>query len=364
MAIPHIGGTGIGLNLPAVFPTLYSNEISLAAGSVWIVPPGQWILHPGKATFVQFKDPVSGLWRIISTWNTKATFVSSDGTNYRVANLSGCVVGALLTNKGSAYTSAPTVTASSGGSLWQTILSPSLSSVTITTAGSGYTYPPIVIVAPPPTGGIQATIICALSAGAVNSVTVVNEGAGYSGGIPPIYVITDPRDASTTIVPAVLTGVLTAAGTVKACMVTDHGTTLTAVPTLTFAGGGGASVAATAIMAFCVTALTATIAGVAYGNAQPYAVVAASGIVAGTAANTNPAIEKSIFMPRAARWSGTSSAGGATQTTTGNVSEDPGLSQIVPAMFTVPAGDTIPTTLAQTTATVGGITDTFMAQPV
>lgn len=362
MPIPRIGAAGVGLPLPANISGLFDNKVALGAGRTWLIPSGSWEVVPGEVTMVQFKDPVSGLWSMFSAWPNSRHFINSDGGNFRLANLTGCMIGALITNRGSGYTSAPTVTASAGSPTLLAILSPSISSVTITTAGSGYTYPPIVLVAPPPAGGIQATVIATISAGAVNAVTVIDEGAGYSGGIPVISVVTDPRDPATNIVPAVLTGVLTAAGTVRAVVVTDPGAPQTAVATLTFAGGGGASAAATAIYCFALTGFTNTIAGVAYGTSQPFLVQSVGGVVAGTATNVNPSIEKSILQVRQGHIAGTSTAGGAT-TATGAVVVDPGLFQAVPFLATIPAGDTLPTTLGQQTAAVGGITDVSWLQP-
>lgn len=363
MPSPRIGAVGVGLPAPAVIFGLYDNVISLAAGRTWTIPAGTYSVTPGPVTFVQHKDPISGLWRVFGAWGNQTRYLNSDGVNFRLANLTGCMVGALLTNKGSAYTSAPAATASAGSPTLLSILSPSVSTITITTAGSGYTYPPILIVDPPPAGGIQATLIATISAGAVNAVTIINEGAGYSAGIPAIRVITDPRDTSTAIVSAVLTGTLTAAGTVKAVVVTDPGAPQTAVATIAFAGGGGSSAAATAIYCFAVTDFTVGAGGVAYGNAQPSLVIGYGGIVAGTAANTNPAIEKGIFQTRPAIINAFSDAGGAI-ITTNEVISDPGLSQNVPLLAVIAGGSGLATTVAQLTAVVGGITDTSIIQPV
>ena len=63
-----------------------------------------------------------------------ARFVDSDGQNYRLANLTGCPVGALMTNVGSGYTSAPTVAASAGSSAWTAVVGGAINStVTVTT---------------------------------------------------------------------------------------------------------------------------------------------------------------------------------------------------------------------------------------
>lgn len=361
MASPRMGAAGVNLPLPASIYNLISNRIALKAGGIYLLPSGSFNIGLGPYCHVQFKDPVSGLWRNFGTWPTKLVQVNSDGVNWRVVNVSGCMVGALMTNKGSGYTSAPTVTAT--GATLKAILSPSLSSVTVTTAGSGYTYPPIIVVAPPPSGGIQATCTATLSSDTVGSVTVVNEGAGYSGGIPTVTAFPDSRDPNiNSITPCVLTGVLTATGTVKAVVVTDPGSPQTSVQSISFSGGGGSSAAATAIYAFTLTTFVATTGGTAYGNAQPFLLQSVGGIVAGSAANTNPDIEKGIFTPRQGWIHGTSTAGGAI-TATGAVIGDGGLFQAVPYLAPIAAGDTYPTAQAVATATVGGTTDSFWISP-
>lgn len=368
--------SGPGMLLPSLFPILNrlsvtnpnplqgAGPVSLPAGAVELIPAGQWHVLPGPYSFAQVKDPVSGLWRTLGTRQEGLKAILSDGVNFRIANLSGCAVGAFITNVGSAYTSAPTVTASAGSSTWRAIVGGAINStVAITTAGSGYTYPPILLIDPPPAGGVQATAICTLSAGVINAVTVINQGAGYTTA-PSITVLPDPRDTG-----AIVTGVLTVnatlagSGTVTAIVCTDHGTPLTSVPTLTISGGGGSSAAATVVMCFTVTAFTVAVNGAGYGNAQPMLVLSGGGIVAGTAgAVVNPSIGPGMFTPRQASISATSTAGGIIQTT-GAVVNDGGLFQAVPTLFVLAGGTGLATTTAGATATVGGVTDTSQIYP-
>jgi len=111
---------------PGLTPTLkgaVTNEITLAGGSVVLLQPAGWYyLGLGKYTTLQQYDPITGIWRTIGAGAPGDQYIYSDGVNYRLANLTGCVVGALLTNAGSGYTSAPTVTASAGGSIWRAIV--------------------------------------------------------------------------------------------------------------------------------------------------------------------------------------------------------------------------------------------------
>lgn len=373
-----VGGSGIGLQTPPLVPqatiaatppfTLGSyntgtNELSLASGQIFHVPDGTWMVNTGAYTFVQFKDPISNLWRTAAQtpFGTTRT-LRSDGANVRLVNLSGCPVGAYVTNVGSAYTSAPTVTASAGSSSWSAIVGGAVSgTVTVTTAGAGYTNPPTLVVEPPPAGGVQATAIAVVSAGAIASATVVNQGAGYTTA-PRITIVPDPRDTITTT--GVLTTALTGAATVNAVVMTNHGTGgQTAVPTLSFSGGGGSSAAATVVMCFAATSLTNSTAGAGGGNAQHYLVTVAGGIVAGAAgAVVNPAIGVGLFVPRTGFFTGTTSAGGASQDSSA-VREDGGLFMRVPNSFYTASGTSaLWTTTPVSTVVVGGITDTSYIQ--
>lgn len=363
---------GAGINTPINFPypaispavvqiLIGAGPISLPGGAVFPVPAGQYYITPGPYTMLVIKDPVTGFGETIVPTPNVPRYVSSDGANVSLVNYSGCAVGAYITNVGSAYTSAPTVTISAGNSTWKAIVGGAVSgTVTVGTAGVGYNYPPMVIIGPPPAGGIQATAVAVVSAGAVSSVTVINQGAGYTTA-PPITLIPNPADTITTA--AACTTALTGSGTITAIVRLTHGQPLTSVPTFTISGGGGASAAATAVMAFAATGMTVGTAGVAYGTSKPFLVTTDDGIVAGAAgAVVNPALGSNMFIPRQAVLSGTSTGGGAV-TATGLRITDAGLFQAVPNGLVVPGGDTVPTTQAVVTITVGGITDTSYIYP-
>lgn len=384
MGINSMRGSGIGLSpnfqVPAangsVSGLLNSNvtqgagPITIAAGMIAPIPSGDYLIQPGLYTHLQVKDPITGQWRLVTTFTGVPRTIHSDGANYRLINLSGCAVGAFITNVGSGYTSAPAVAASAGSSQWVAIVGGAINStVTITTAGAGYNYAPRLLVAPPPVGGVQATAYCTISAGAINAVTVVNQGAGYTSA-PVITVLPDPRDATASTpgptTPAVLTvnSTLAGAGTVTAVLCTDPGTALTAVPTLAFSGGGGSAAAATTVMAFALTGFTVAVNGAGYGNAQPMLITSGGGIVAGSAgAVVNPSIGPGMFAPRQANVSAVSTAGGIIQTS-GAVVNDAGLFQAVPLLFVTAGGTGLATTTAGATATVGGVVDTTYIFPI
>ncbi len=383
MAVNRMGGGGIKLvpnfQLPirvgsvsgntSGFVTQGAGPLSLAAGEVYSIPSGDYMVQPGPYTFLQVKDPITSIWRLMNTTPGVSRVLHSDGANYRLANISGTAVGAYITNVGSAYTSAPTVTASAGSSAWTAIVGGAINTtITITTAGTGYNFAPTLVISSPPAGGVQATATCTISGGVINAVTVVNQGAGYTVA-PTVTVLPDPREATaTTPGPAtvgVLTSALTGSGTITAVVCTDNGTALTAVPTFTFTGGGGASAAATAVMAFAATGFTVDNGGAVYGNAQPFLVTAAGGVVAGTAgAVVNPALDKKLFNPRTGFITGTSTAGGAV-TATGAVVQDGGLFQAIPSGFVTAAGTSaLPTTTAIVTIAVGGVSDASFIYPI
>jgi hypothetical protein len=365
MALSRQSGPGmllpVNMNVYNRASGLYANPgagpIALAAGASFVIPAGQWFLNLGGFSFLQVYDPILGGWRTMGSQGNDNKAVLSDGQNFRVANLSGCMVGAIVSNVGSGYTSAPTVTPSSGTTAWRAIVGGAINStVTVTTAGAGYNYPPVLLFDPPPAGGVQASAVATVSAGAISAVTVIDQGAGYVTA-PNITVIPDPRDTITTQAVLTVNATLAGSGTVTAVICTDHGAPVSAVPTLSFAGGGGSSAAATAIACFTVTAFTVGAGGAAYGNAQPFFIMAGRGKLQTTpGAVVNPSVGTGMFLPRSALIYGVSTAGGAIQTTSSEV-QDGGIHQRLPVGAVIPAGNSIPTTIGEVTMTAGGVTD-------
>lgn len=258
---------------------------TLQPGATRLIPTGTWNLNCDGITVIQEFDPIQNTWGNYGGSSSEFRYINSDGQNYRVANLSGCVVGAVVTTAGSGYTTAspPTVTFSAGAAVAVAVIGGAVStSVTVTNGGTNYTYPPLVFFDAPPlgSGGLQATAICTLSGSAVSTVTVINQGAGYTAA-PNVYFFNDPRD--TTGAGAQATATLTGAGTVTALNVTNWGTPQTSVPTITFSSGAAA---ATAIMQCSISAYTVTTAGSGYSGNVLIEVVG-SGLSA-TSVLTNP----------------------------------------------------------------------------
>ena len=389
MAIARLGGPG-SVNLPT-FPGLNSittgpnagtvngltNSVSLFAGEVYNIPSGTFWVQCGPYTFLQWYDPVSLIWRVRPTSATGTQFVNSDGSNWRLANTTGCVVGATITtatctgavNGIGAAVNGVSCTPSAGSSVWTTIVGGAIGT-TIATAtttantsvGAGYTYVPICVIDAPPAGGLQATaVVTALSSGTILStaIQVINQGAGYNTA-PNITFINDPRD--TTGSGAVYVTTLTATSQLTGLTVTNHGTPQTSVPTLSFSIG---SCQATAIMNFTVTAFTS---GVTVGSSVGSATIlsGANKIAAqGSPAVVNPMHCENLTFPRPARIQGVISSGTVIQT--GQVIEDAGLGiQVVPVPLPIYAITSTTAVVPQfaTTLTVGGTTDTSLIQPV
>ena len=348
---------------PGIFPSQRgqtTNTLTLQASQVMFVPAGNWFVKTGQYITLQEYDPTSNVWRTSgSDGSTGLRYVASDGFNWRLANTTGCVVGAIVTTAGTGYTSTPTVTLSAGGGTAAAIIGGAVSTtVTVTNGGSGYTYPPLVQFQSPGWGtppDLAAAGYCTLSAGAVSTVTVLQQGAGY-GFTPIINLINDPRDVTGSGASAVAT--LTGSQTVTAIVVTNIGTTaVSTVPTISFSGGGGSSAVATAIMDWTITAYSATGAGAGY--TAPVQVTALGGQVAGTAANTNPLFDKQVHTIRNANIVAALSTGGITAT--GAIIIDGGRYQAAPT--TMILSSYAPTTVATLALTMGGVNDTVLIFP-
>jgi hypothetical protein len=223
-----------------------SIAFDLQPGLTRLIPSGTWQIDVGPYTCIQEYDPVQSLWQSAGGdsggFSGGSQYISSDGVNYRVANLCGCIVGAVVNVAGSSYTSAPTVSFTNSASAAATaIIGGAVSTVvTVTNGGTNYTWNPLVFLDSPPIGaGYQATATCTISAAAVSTVTINNQGAGYTN-VPNIYFINDPRDTTGAGATAVAT--LTGAQTVTQLLITNYGTPATTLqPTITFSSGSAAA---------------------------------------------------------------------------------------------------------------------------
>jgi hypothetical protein len=334
---------------PGIVPSsrgIPSSCFSLAAGATYLIPAGSWAIDVGTYAVLERFDPVTGAWRRPGAFGPGVQYVISDGVNYRIANRTGCAAGALLTNAGSGYISAPTVTPSAGASMWQAVMGPVVSTTaTVLTGGSNYLYPPLVQISSPSNPGIQATGTATMTGGIVTGITITNQGGGYQA-VPTINLVNDPRDQTGNGATAAVA--LTGGGTVAGVICIDHGNAVTAVPTLAFSGGGGASAAATAIMDFTLTGYTVQTAGVGFAGAVEVWGVPA--FTAGAAAYTNPQTQTGLVNMRQAIIVGGLAGGGIA--VAGSAVIDGGHYEAVPLL--VYATNSIPTTAAALIAAVGG----------
>lgn len=339
-----------------------SLSISLVSGQAVNALPGQYQVGNGTYSTIQWYDPITTLWRpLVSSGQTGSFELSADGYNYRVANLTGTVVGAIVTNGGTATMTNGIYPANTGAAITATVTGTTTAfnvivggsvstTVTVTAGGTGYTKVPTLLVSNPPTGGLPATMVATLTSGAISSVTVTNQGAGYVTA-PTVTVLNGFGD--TTGAGGVLTCALdsTNQGKITACTVGTSAASLTSVPSITFAGATAGSPAATAIM--CVTATAVTWTGPNHGSNGNFGLIGST-VVAGSSTTTNPLYTTGLFLPRMG-FTAYSTTGSPTTTTI----VDGGIHQIAPnAVFVSNSDGTIN---ASTTAAVtfGGVTDTI-----
>src|SRR5262252_927178 len=160
--------------------------IELGGGGAYYLPPGNWLVSTGFVTVLQWFNPLNEQW-VGTIPSTDPTYLSSDGANYRLVNMSGIVQAANITNAGSGGTNgigaaATGVSVSFGAAPANgqaasayPIVGGALSSPTITQVGTGFVVPPLILIDPPPLGGIQAVAIATITtAGVLNAVSLIN----------------------------------------------------------------------------------------------------------------------------------------------------------------------------------------------
>lgn len=179
------------------------SRVELASGGVFYPPSGTYIYNLDANTILQYFDGQAQAWETLSNASTGG-YLSADGFNYRFLNTTGTVTAMAVTAAGSGMTNGIGATATgvaasiaasgtTGGAraTAYVIIGGSVQAPTITQAGSGFVVPPLVVIDPPPAGGIQATAIAALSAtGTIASITMENVGGGYASvGTPNFWLI-------------------------------------------------------------------------------------------------------------------------------------------------------------------------------
>jgi FtsP/CotA-like multicopper oxidase with cupredoxin domain len=192
------------------------------------------------------------------------------------------LLGLVLTNGGSGYTSAPAVSITGGGGSGATGITTlaatgSIKSVTITNSGLGYRSAPTVSFNG--TGGSGAAATATISGGKVISVKVTSAGTNYPSNTTVSFIGGSPTSAAT--------GSAVIGRAVASVTLTNAGSGYTSAPTVTISGGGfgssGSGATATATLsARAVVSLTLTNPGSGYLTAPT--VSFSSGTATATAA--------------------------------------------------------------------------------
>ena len=405
MAFPRIGGVGIPLNLNNAIGSATvlgaqvlastgftqpfgSNAVTLIAGAIFNFPQGTFYVAPGPYTSLQFLDPVTTRWTTINAeLSNRPIVIDSDGGNFRLANLTGVPVGALITTSsaggytngiGTAVTGL-TITPSAGGSVWVPVvggqlLVASAGAVAPVTPGSGYLFPPLAVIGAPPVGSIQATgHFSGTSGGALISGSFVldNTGAGYLAA-PVVTVIPDARDNTGTGGAVVLQLNASASGFLTAMYPSGafglasgsggYGLPVTSAPTFTFSPAGPA---ATAIMNFVLTGVALGVSGAGMTTGSNWIAITGNEVLSAavfSAAYNSPQTMTALTFPRQGKFAG--AVGTVSGISSAGLVEEAGFGfQQVPQLYVITNSATLFTTPGTVTATVGGITDHSYVQP-
>jgi hypothetical protein len=293
----------------AFFATLGSNDYWIgftSAGSAWAITATTTTKFAPDGTF---SAPDATVWQAknLLIYDPKAGYVTWDGTTLvRQGGVSPVII---VTNGGSGYTSAPTVTISggsgSGATATATIGTPAVTSITLTNGGSGFSSVPTVVFSGGGGAGAAATAtidprgltsISITNAGSytlgspapavsfsggggsgaaatavltqfghsdfrVTSITITNPGSGYTSA--PSVVFTNQAPNIENIHPAATCTV--GNGQITSLTLTNGGSGYTSAPAVSFSGGGGSGATAfAAIGGGAVISVTLTNPGLGY----------------------------------------------------------------------------------------------------
>lgn len=261
-AVTLTGGGGSGATATASLGI--TGIVVTSPGSLYTMPPNVTITDPtgsGAAAAATLTDgAVSGI-SVTSGfgYSTAPTVTITDQANSPGASATGSGASAYstisgsvqpfaagdkldLTNSGSDYFASPAVDFVNGGGYGAAAATTSdvtLSSITLTNAGAGYTSQPGVTITDPVTGtsdGAAAVVNFNAATDTITGITVTNVGQGFNITDPPQITITG-GGAPTTV--ATASAVLS--GSVTGVYLTAGYTT----PTVSFTGGGGSGAAGT-----------------------------------------------------------------------------------------------------------------------
>lgn len=174
----------------------------------------------------------------------------------------------------------------------------SVGTIAVTNGGSGYTSAPSVsISAPNDANGIQATAVAFVTANAVSSITLTEAGTGYTAA--PTVTLSGGGGTNATAVASFTTF---KPNTVSVTVLNGgSGYTNAANITVSFSGGGGANAAATAVTAGnIITQIVMTNPGSGYTSAPTVSITGGGGANAIVRANvvTDDAVDVATFSGR------------------------------------------------------------------
>ncbi len=385
----NLSGPGLGLPYPqSLYPSelnnapqdIPGNRLALAPGDTYVIPAGDYMFSLGLYLVPQFLDPITNIWvtGTSASYARDTNFISSDGFNVRIANLTGCVVSASVINPGTNYVqatttitaigtfagAAPTLLPIVGGAL-------NISGGTLVSNGAGYGVAPLVLIPPPPpaqsnangVGGIPATAQAIIASGTVSSISITNPGAGYPTA-PIAVIVPSPFDPnlSVGITNAAVAFTLASAGLIMGALVTNHGSPLNngslASVTLSI-GGAGASGSLTANVMQTVVAATVSGPGVGYGTANTL-ITTVGGVPATGTITNNPDANYLAWLPRPAQI-GLTPANTSVSIGSAGAIYDGGLFEGAPGIVVAPNG--ILTTVATVALVMGSKYDIAVIQP-
>ena len=289
----RISGPGVNLPLPQnLYPTTLpggvqydasTNKIALPPGTSQVVPPGEWWVGLGMYLVVQYLDPITNTWAMGTSGGIVGgpKYIFSDGYTTRVANMTSCPIGGVVTAAGGGgYVQSSTTVAvtGGGGSTWQPIVGGQLavSGGTLVSSGAGYGVAPIAIIpAPAPAaanpngvGGIAASGYFTIASGTVSGFSFTNPGAGYQAGLT-ITALPNPFDPNlaTGITLATLAFTLTATGSLTGVLCTNSGAPITPPTAITLTVSGvGTNATVSPILLQTITKASVTTGGTGFGT--------------------------------------------------------------------------------------------------
>lgn len=281
-------------------------RVDLNSGGTFYPPPGEYIYSLPSNVQLEYFDGQSQSWQILAPVSTGG-YLSADGYNFRFHNVTGIVNSITISTAGSAQTngigSASSVSIAIAASNTNTatnnatgyaIVGGTVAAPTITQAGSGFIAVPLIVIDPPPPGGIQATAYAVVSStGTISAVTIDNAGAGYAAS-PNFWVIPQPAIYQGGPSGGVAAGAIPAPGLVypSNAVPGNQNTSPTGVQLTSIALTGSGT----------ITGLVVVDAGGQYTSAAPAVTVTSTAGSAGTAvgvvSTTTPARGTVLLQPR------------------------------------------------------------------